>query len=237
MKHSIRAALLDIDGTLVDSNDAHAHAWVAAFALHGVPVGFKQVRAAIGKGGDKLLPDLTGIPAQSRLGQAISKARKSIFRRDHLPTLKPFPGAADFVARLGQDGLGVAIATSAAAAEIGALLEIAGATHLYEKATSADDVDRSKPDPDVVGACLARLSATPTEALLLGDTPYDVLAGSRAGVAVVGVESGGWSGAELDGALTVYRNVGHLLDDFDASPYVSRLAAGPQYDSSTVPQP
>lgn len=219
MKRVIRAALLDIDGTLVDSNEAHAHAWVAAFAWHGVTVSLSQVRAAIGKGGDKLLPELTGIPQHSRLGEAISKARKTIFKRDFLPQLKPLPGAGEFVAHLTDAGLLVAIATSAAGDEVGALLEIAGATHLYDKAASSDDVDRSKPDPDVVEACLARLSVTGSEALLLGDTPYDVVAGTRGGVGVVGVESGGWTASDLDGALAVYSNVAHLLGTFEESPF------------------
>lgn len=220
MKRGLSAALLDIDGTLVDSNDAHAQAWVAAFAEHGVCVPLAQVRTAIGKGGDKLLPDLTGIPEQSRLGESISKARKRIFRREHLPRLKAFPGTKELVALLEDAGLRVAIATSAASDEVGALLEIAGVTHLYERAASADDVERSKPDPDVVGACLAKLSVIGTEALLLGDTPYDVLAGKRAGVGVVGVESGGWRAHALDGALIVYQDLTHLLSSFDTSPFV-----------------
>jgi beta-phosphoglucomutase-like phosphatase (HAD superfamily) len=223
------AVLLDIDGTLVDSNDAHAAAWVAAFAEHGVMVSPRAVRDAIGKGGDKLLPDLTGVADESPLGRAIKEARARIFARDHLPGLKPFPCARELVARFAADHLRVAVATSASRDEVGALLEIAGVPHLVDGAASADDVDRSKPDPDVLGVCLARLGVVADEALLLGDTPYDVEAGRRAGVGVVGVESGGWSAGDLSPAIAVYRDVAELLAGFEASPFVSpRGIEGPR---------
>lgn len=221
------AVLLDIDGTLVDSNDAHAAAWVAAFDQHGIAVSPRAVRDAIGKGGDKLMPDLTGVADESPLGRAIKASRATLFARDHLPGIAPFPCARELVARFAADHLRVAVATSASREEVGALLEIAGVSHLADGATSADDVDRSKPDPDILGVCLARLGVVATEALLLGDTPYDVEAGRRAGVGVVGVESGGWSAAELRPALAVYRDVAALLAAFETSPFTRGREDGP----------
>src|SRR5437763_16512085 len=97
---SVRGVLLDIDGTLVDSNDAHAHAWVQALAEHGVAVPFAEVRRLVGMGADKLLPRAAGIAADSPQGERISKRRGEIFRTDYLPTLQAFPQAADLLRRL-----------------------------------------------------------------------------------------------------------------------------------------
>src|SRR3954471_20554630 len=92
--------LLDVDGTLVDSNDAHAHAWLKALAEAGVSAEFTAVRRLIGKGGDKLLPEVSGIEADSARGQAISKRRGEIFQQEYLPKLRPFPGAKELLARM-----------------------------------------------------------------------------------------------------------------------------------------
>src|SRR5580700_3597512 len=98
----LKGVLLDVDGTLVDSNDAHAEAWVRALTENGVNVSFEKVRPLIGKGGDKLLPEVAGIEADSPKGKAISQRRGEIFQRDFLPSLRPFPGAKDLLARMKQ---------------------------------------------------------------------------------------------------------------------------------------
>src|SRR5262249_34477078 len=108
-----RGVILDVDGTLVDSNDAHAHAWVRALAEHGHPVPFERVRPLIGMGGDRLLPELTGLSEDSPQGQAIGRRRADIFRRDYLAPVRAFPKVRDFVATLKRDGLAVAVASSA----------------------------------------------------------------------------------------------------------------------------
>src|SRR6187200_2270479 len=97
---TIAGVLLDVDGTLVDSNDAHAHAWVRALAEAGVTVDFTSVRRLIGKGGDKLLPEVSGIDSESPKGKAISKRRGEIFKADYLPKLRPFPHAEELLARM-----------------------------------------------------------------------------------------------------------------------------------------
>ncbi|NUP12158.1 MAG: HAD family hydrolase [Polyangiaceae bacterium] len=213
----LRAVLLDIDGTLVDSNDAHAGAWQKALLEFGHDVSKSAIRDWIGKGGDRLLPELTGIAEASKEGRAISARRKELFRDHYLPKLRMFPRADELVVRMFDQGLLLAAATSATRSEVLALLKIAGVDDLIHVETTADDVSSSKPAPDVVNAALEMLRVPPERAVFIGDTPYDVEAGLRAGVPVIAVESGGWSGRDLKGAIEVYRDVEDLHERWDES--------------------
>jgi HAD superfamily hydrolase (TIGR01509 family) len=215
----LRAVLLDIDGTLVDSNDAHARSWHEVLSRHGRAVPLQAVRDAIGKGGDKLLRELGRLDDESEEGKAIIAERKELFTRRWVPELRPFPDVRALVQRLKARGLRIAVATSASEEEAKTLLDIAQVSDLIEESTSSDDAERSKPDPDIVQAALLALDLAPQEAILIGDTPYDVAAAHRAGVAVVAVESGGWKPADLAPALAVYRDAADLLARFDSSPF------------------
>ena len=185
----------------------------------GVRANFETVRRLIGKGGDKLLPEVAGIEADSPQGKAISERRGEIFRWEFLPSLHPFPGAKELLARIKKEGLRLAVASSAKEDELKRLLRVCGADELVEASTSADDADRSKPDPDIVRAAFKRLSLSPTQVILLGDTPYDVEAGTRAGVKVVALRCGGWNDTDLAGALCVYDGPADLLARFEESPF------------------
>jgi HAD superfamily hydrolase (TIGR01509 family) len=219
---AVEGVLLDIDGTLVDSNDAHAAAWTKALAEHGFQVEFEKVRRRIGKGGDKLLPQVCGVRADSDQGKAISKRRGEIFREEFLPSLRPTAGAKKLMLRLKQEGVRLAIASSAKADELEGLMRVCGADEVLASITSSDDVEGSKPDPDVVRAALGRIKLPADRAFLLGDTPYDVEAGKRAGVRVVAVRCGGWTDTELVGAIAVYDNPADLLARFEQSPFAGR---------------
>jgi HAD superfamily hydrolase (TIGR01509 family) len=214
----MKAILFDVDGTLVDSNDSHAHAWVDAFREDGIVVDFGAVRRAIGMGGDKLLPAVSGIDAESPQGRRISARRSEIFRQQYLPAVRPFPGAAELVAALKRMRLVVVAASSAKADELGPLLAIAGARDLMDAATSSDDAEESKPEPDIVHAALARARADATEAVMIGDTPYDMTAASRAGVDAIAFRCGGWLDEDLRGAIAIYDGPWDLLARLDASP-------------------
>ncbi|MBY0524227.1 MAG: HAD family hydrolase [Gemmataceae bacterium] len=215
---SIRAVILDVDGTLVDSNDAHARAWVEALAEHDNEVPFEKVRGLIGMGGDKLLPRVAEIDAESPTGKRIGARRKVLFRERYLPHLTPTPGAKQLIERMRRSGLRLAVASSAKADELEPLLAICGAANLIEHTTSSDDADNSKPDPDIVAAALKKLSLPAAETIMLGDTPYDVEAANRAGVATIALRCGGWNDAELAGAIAVYADPADLLEHFDTSP-------------------
>ena len=205
------AVLLDIDGTLVDSNDAHAHAWVKAFSESGITVEFGKVRRCIGMGADKLMPEVAGLSEDSADGRRIARRRGEIFKSEYLPTLKRFPGADRLVAALQTRGLAVVAASSAKKDELRALLDIAGASSLFGSATSSDDADESKPAPDIVEAALARAFATPKEALMIGDTPYDMEAARRAGVRPIAFRCGGWTDKALKDAFAIYDGPWELL--------------------------
>jgi phosphoglycolate phosphatase-like HAD superfamily hydrolase len=214
----IQAVLLDVDGTLIDSNDAHACAWVDVGREFGHEIEFERVRRMIGMGGDRVLPELTGLEEESEEGAAILDRRGSIFRSRYLSGLSAFPGAVDLVRRMKEDGKQLVIATSASEKDLGPLLEQAGLDELLTKATNSDDADASKPAPDIVEAALAKSGAPASHTIMIGDTPYDVQAARRAGVRIVGVECGGWSAAELEGAEAVYRDPAALLRDYERSP-------------------
>ena len=201
---ALRGVLLDIDGTLLDSNDAHAQSWVDIFTRHRFGIPFDRVRPLIGKGGDKLLPELTGIDAESPRGKALSDERRKRFLEDYLPKLQPTRGARPLVEVLQAQGMRIVIATSSGEKELGALLEQAGVADLVRRATSSDD-GASKPDPDIVRAALAEGKLAANEAVLVGDTPYDIEAATRGGVKTIALRCGGWwDDKALGGALAIY---------------------------------
>src|SRR6476620_2373821 len=128
----LEGVLLDVDGTLIESNDAHARAWLKALAESGIEVPFERVRRLIGKGGDKLLPEVSGIDAESARGKAIVKRRSAIFLRAYLPYLRPFPGVKQLLARMKFQGLRLAVASSSKQEELGKLLHACGADEFVE---------------------------------------------------------------------------------------------------------
>jgi HAD superfamily hydrolase (TIGR01509 family) len=220
------AVILDVDGTLVDSNDAHAHAWVEAFADYGIAVAFDQVRRSIGMGGDKLMPQVSGIDESSELGQSISERRAQTFTDKYLPGIRAFPRTRELVQRLVADGFVLAVASSAKEDELDPLLERTGVRELLRRRTSSDDTEESKPDPDIVIAALKRTGCPPSRTVMIGDTAYDVAAAKRAGIEIVGLECGGWTRDALAGALAVYRNPEDLLDNYGQSVFASLARAG-----------
>jgi len=210
-----RGVLLDVDGTLLDSNDAHARAWEDVLSEEGFAVGYDRIRPLIGMGGDKVVPLLTGIPDGDPRAERLNQRRGRLFRTKYLPRLHAFPAAHALLQELGRRRMLRVVATSASAEDLGALLEQGGFADLIDATVSSDDVDRSKPDPDIVAAALEKARLRQDEAVLVGDTPYDVAAGRRAGVDVIAVRSGGWSDEELRGATAVIDDVGALRARLD----------------------
>jgi HAD superfamily hydrolase (TIGR01509 family) len=216
---TLKAVILDVDGTLIDSNDAHARAWVDACAELGRQVELEHARRLIGMGGDKVLPRLTGLTEEDEQGRRLAERRGAIFRERYLAGLRPFPGARALLERFRAEGLTLAVATSASKRDLQPLLERAGVADLIDERTDADDAEESKPDPDIVQSALHRAGASPEEAIMLGDTPYDVEASARAGVRCVAVRCGGWDDAALRGAVAVYQDPAELLARYQTSPF------------------
>jgi HAD superfamily hydrolase (TIGR01509 family) len=207
----VAAALFDVDGTLIDSNAAHAEAWTRALRENGVPVEMSCVRPLIGMGGDKLLPEVAHVSEDSELGQRIAKRKKVIFA-SLLPRLQPTRGARALVEYLRQQKIELAIATSAGDEELDELLKRAGVDDLFPRRASKDDAAESKPDPDIVHAALAKTHATSERAVMIGDTPYDIEAARRSGVAAIALRCGGhWTDADFKGAVEICDDPAALL--------------------------
>ena len=207
----LRAALFDIDGTLIDSNEAHAQAWTEALRDHGLAVSETRVRALIGKGADKLLPEVAGIEADSTRGREIATRKGALFAA-LLPDLTPTPGARELLEYLKARDLTLGVATSAGDDEVSALLKQAGVDDLFQARASKDDAEASKPDPDIVQASLEKVGAPPSSAVLIGDTPYDIQSAGAAGVASVALRCGGfWPDEALGDARAIYDDPRALL--------------------------
>ena len=215
----LRGMLLDIDGTLLLSNEAHARAWVDAYREFGYHVQLARVRPLIGMGGDKLMKRLTPeLDSSAGTGKQIADRRQEIFFQRYAPTLEPAPGARALLLRLKADGLTLTIATSAKDRELGVLLKAAGIADLVEEKTTSDDAKESKPDPDIVHAALVKSRLSANEVLMLGDTPYDVESAGKLGVGVIAMRCGGHSDEDLRGAIAIYDDPADLLAHFDSSP-------------------
>jgi HAD superfamily hydrolase (TIGR01549 family) len=221
----LRGVIFDIDGTLVDSNEAHARSWVDTLQEIGYDVPFDVIWPMVGMGGDKLLPSATGIEADSELGEELAARRWEVFENKYLPYLRPTAGARDLVQRLKDDGFRLIVATSAKGSEVDALLEAANVADLFQLKTSSSDAKESKPDPDIVQAAVRTSRMKPEHLIMLGDTPYDVQASIGANVNLVALLSGGWTELELSGATAIYDDPADLLRWYDMSPFAVEALA------------
>lgn len=217
---SIDAVLFDMDGTLVDSNDCHVLAWEEAFHQIGVLFSRQAIHDQIGKGSDMLVPTLlpdSDQPSQANLGQAQGK----IFEREFLSIVRPFPGARDLLLRVHGAGQKVVLASSASKANLEHYLDLIGVRDIVAATTSADDVEHTKPAPDIFAAALGKVAPLDaTQVMVVGDTPYDIQAAAKCGIAAIGVRSGKSSDAVLleAGAVALYDDVAALLRGYDSSP-------------------
>jgi HAD superfamily hydrolase (TIGR01509 family) len=230
----LSAALLDVDGTLIDTNDAHAGSYREALAEAGYDIPYFEVRWRIGMGGDRLVPELTGLnekdPAQKQTADAIRSRHKELFLRSYLPSCKTFPRVRELLSRLKSEGLKLIVATSAASDEVGAILKHAGVDDLVDEISSGSDARSSKPAPDIVEAALKRGHVSPHDAVMIGDTPYDIAAAHRAGLRVIALTCGGWKVPDLEQADEIYRDPADLLAHLDKSLLASSPGTAPTHN-------
>jgi HAD superfamily hydrolase (TIGR01549 family) len=216
----IKAIIFDIDGTLVDSVDLHAHAWQETFRHFGKEIPYEQVRHQIGKGGDQLMPVFFSQEELDEKGKEMEKYRGELFKRDYLPRVCAFPRVRELFQKIKDDGLRLALASSAKEEELEAYKKIARIEDLVEEETSADDADKSKPHPDIFEAALERLGdVEPQEAIVVGDTPYDAEAAGKIKLRTLGVLCGGFPEAELRaaGCVQIFQNPADLLARYEES--------------------
>lgn len=221
----LRAVILDVDGTLVDSNDAHAHTWTEALQIHGYDTTFGGVRRLIGMGGDKVLRITTGLEQDHPIARKINATRRRIFVNRYLARIRPFPNSHALLSRMRADRLHLVVASSGDAAELKALLGCTQFLDLIEHVVSAADVDRSNPDPDLVDVALKALGVPASQTLMLGDTPYDIDAASKIGVGSIALRSGGWIDADLKRAVAVYDDAADLLAHYHTLPLARARAS------------
>ncbi len=216
---AIRGILLDVDGTLVLSNDAQAQAWVEAFKAHDRDVPFDKVRPLIGMGGDKVVPELApGLSGEDGEGKKIADTRKELMMTQFGPTLRPAPGSRAFVERAQQEGLTLVVASSATTKELETLLTVARVDDLLHERTTMDDAGQSKPAPDIVAVALEKSGVPAGEAVMIGDSPYDIASAAQVGVGTIALRCGGFSDDDLKGAWAIYDDPADLLAHYDTSP-------------------
>ncbi|KQU28062.1 MULTISPECIES: HAD family hydrolase [unclassified Rhodococcus (in: high G+C Gram-positive bacteria)] len=216
------AVLFDIDGTLVDSNYAHVHAWARAFSDAGIAVDSWRIHRSIGMDGVKLLSSLAGDAPEGAAERA--KELHTQYYEEMSSLLSPLPGALDLLGAVADRGLQVVLATSAPENELAILRGLLGVEEIVSELTSSEDVETAKPEPRIVDIALDRAGVGAERAVFVGDSVWDVKASVTAGVPCIGVRSGGVSSAELTeaGATAVYDDPADLLAHIDSS-MIARL--------------
>jgi phosphoglycolate phosphatase-like HAD superfamily hydrolase len=213
---TVHAVIFDLDGTLVDTNDAHVEAWLAAFRDFGYHVPRERILPEIGKGGDKLVPSILGEDSDEHEGEALREGHGRHFMTIAKDTIfRVFPGTEDLLGELRRRSIGTAVATSSTHSHLNATLASSGLDlerlvgHIVTGGPSLD----SKPAPDLIHAALAKLGSDPQRSVMVGDTRHDGEASARAGVPFLGLLCGGRPPEELSraGALSLYADPADLL--------------------------
>jgi HAD superfamily hydrolase (TIGR01509 family) len=217
---AVEAALLDVDGTLIDSNYHHALAWYRAFRRHDIVLPMWRIHRVVGMGGDQLVPALVGRKVDAKKGDDIRAARDEIYQGELIKEVAPLEGAHELIAELKDRGLRIVLASSSPEDEVERYVGMLDARELADAWTTEDDAKATKPASDLI---LAALEKAQTEvAVMVGDTPWDVEAANKAGIETVCVLTGGWSKQELReaGAVAVFESVEELRERLDETPLV-----------------
>ena len=214
-----KAAILDIDGTLVDTNYHHTYTWSQALRQHGFVVPLWRIHRTVGQGGDQLVKTLIGEEADAEVGDDIRSAEGVLFFQI-IFGVQPFDGASDLLDDLKGRGQTVVLASSAKSSELEHYLDLLDARERVDAWTMKEDVKETKPAPDLVGAALDKAGVEAGDAVMVGDTPWDVEAAGKLDVPVVAVLTGGFSEQELRdaGAVAVFESLPELLEGIDETP-------------------
>lgn len=211
------AAILDIDGTLVDTNYHHALAWFRAFRQSGVVLPIWRIHRHIGMGGDQLIPSLAGEKVSEELGDAIEAAQKVLYIA-LIDEVQPMKGSRELIDDLRERGHSVILASSGRSKEVDHYLELLDARDRVDGWTTSEDVEDAKPEPDLVVAALEKSDSE--DAVMIGDSVYDVAAATKAGVKTITLLTGGYSATELTeaGAVAVFESIEELRAELDDTP-------------------
>jgi HAD superfamily hydrolase (TIGR01509 family) len=212
-------AVLDIDGTLVDTNYHHAIAWYRAFRRHGIVLALWRIHRHIGMGGDQLVGALTDERTEREHGDDIRSAEKELYF-ELIEEVEPMDGARELIMEIKRRGHAIVLASSAKEDEVDHYLDLLNARELTDSWTTSADVEATKPEPDLVRAALARADGSAHEAVMVGDTTWDVHAAKNAGVPTLAVRTGGFGADELReaGAAGVFESVVELCEQIERTP-------------------
>jgi len=216
----MKAVIFDVDGTLVDSVDLHAKSWQETFEHFGHSFRFDEIRSQIGKGGDQLMPVFLSEEEVHSKGEEIEKYRAELFKKKFLHLVKPFPQVRALFEKILHDDWKIALASSAKGDELETYKKISQISDLLDTETSSDDADRSKPHPDIFQAAIKRLGQiSPQDCVVIGDSPYDAEAASKAGIRSVAFLCGGFPEEQLQkaGFEQLYRDAADLLRNYERS--------------------
>jgi len=218
MKHNIfapfRAVIFDLDGTLVDSNEFHIDSWDRAFRHFGKTFSYEELRKQIGKGSDNYLPQFLTPKEMNEFGKELDQYRSDLFKKEYLPCVKPFPSVRELFEQIRGDGKQILLASSGKKPETKHYTKLLQIEDLIDGQITSEDANSSKPAPDIFNAALAKLGVSRNEAIVVGDTRFDVEAAKKAGLAAIGFLCGQAADEQTlrkAGALAVYRDPADLL--------------------------
>ena len=224
----LTGVIFDVDGTLVDSVDLHATAWRDAFKRFGRDVALEEVRRQIGKGADQLLPVFFTKEELAGFGDVLEEYRAELFKRAFLPRVRAFPKVRELFRKIAGEGQRIALASSANKDEVAYYKNLARIDEFVTAETSADDVKRSKPHPDIFAVALSKMGVRKDDVLVVGDAPYDAEAAMKLGLKTIGLRCGGFPKQDLirAGCFAIYRDPEELLHEYSAwSPSQSTLSS------------
>ena len=213
----IKAIIFDLDGTLVDSVDYHTEAWVKAFQKYGYDFSFNKLRQQIGKGSEYIIGDLLSPKDAEKLESDIAQYRKQYYQNNLLEKVQPFPKVKELFQKIKADEMKIVLASSARKETIAHYKQLLEIEDLIDGATSTDDVEKSKPEPDIFAAALEKLADISTEeVIVVGDSPYDAIAAGKVNLRTIGVLCGGFERETLTeaGCIAIYQDPADLLNNY-----------------------
>ena len=213
----VQALIFDLDGTLVDSVKYHAEAWVKAFEEYGYNFPFDTLKRQIGKGSEYIVSELLNEEEAKKLHSNIASFRKEYYQKNLLNKVQPFPKVKELFETLSKDGLKIVLASAARGETVQHYIELLDIGELIDGATSTDDVEKSKPEPDIFKSALSKLEGIKKEAVMvIGDSPYDAIAASKIGLTTIGLLGGGFEDKVLRdaGCVSIYRDPADLLANY-----------------------
>jgi len=215
----VRAIIVDLDGTLIDSTRAHALSWQEALADFGKIVSLDEINPLLGIGAWEIAVTLLGEEGEAGLIEELTEMRKKIFAKRYRREVKAFPMAREFLCHLKDSGMRIILASCAHQEDVEHFIDSSGLRPCINEHVSADEVDRCKPRPDIFELALQRAGVEPEEAVAIGDSVHDVLAGRALGIPVIALLSSGTKQEQLRaaGASEIYSDVRELLKKYDVS--------------------